>query len=130
MKTRFLSTLVLAGALLVQAGCSESPEDIANGDDPIKALTVGAASTRYDGSYWLYQREADPPIYQEAVSYCKDQSLAEKPNCAVVMAAHRFATSLERPAPKGRGYTGILSEDNEAPAESLNTRTDRSLSNP
>lgn len=130
MKTELLPTLALTGVLLLQVGCSETPEEIANGDDPLRALAVGAKSTRYDGPYWLYQREADRPVFERAVSYCKDQSLAEKPNCAVVMAADGFATSLERPVPEGRGYTGILDEDNRVSADSLGVNPDRTPSSP
>ena len=102
-------SLFLAGATV---GCQPTEADIANGDDPIGALTVAALSTRYDGPYWLHQRSAVPGVFGRALTYCKAQSLTERPNCQAVMAAWRFAESLERPAPKGRGYSGILSEDN------------------
>lgn len=61
MTTGLPPSVVLAGAfLLLLAGCTEAPEDIANGDDPLKALTVGATSTRYDGPYWM------PPAQRRA----------------------------------------------------------------
>ena len=116
MRTKFLPLIALIGTLLLQTGCTEAPEDVANGDDPMKALTVGTTSTRYDGPYWLYQRKAAPKLYRRGVAYCEKQSLAEKPNCRVVMAAHRFTRSLEQKQPKGRGYTGILELDNPAAA--------------
>jgi hypothetical protein len=101
--------LFLAGAA---AGCQPTAADIADGDDPLEALTAGVLSTRYDGRYWLHQRSATPEVFGPALTYCKAHSLAERPNCQAVMAAWRFAESLERPAPKGRGYSGILTEDN------------------
>lgn len=109
-----LATLSTIGLFLTGAtvGCQPTEADIANGDDPIEALTVAALSTRYDGPYWLHQRGAVPGVFGQALTYCKAQSLTERPNCQAVMAAWRFAESLERPAPKGRGYSGILSEDN------------------
>ena len=105
----------------VAAGCQPTEADIADGDDPLEALTVAALSTRYDGPYWLHQRSALPDVFGQALTYCKAQSLTERPNCQAVMAASRFAESLERPAPKGRGYSGILTEDNTDPEGNAET---------
>jgi hypothetical protein len=104
---------VVFGALAV--GCAPSAEDVAEGDDPLAALTVGVASARYDGRYWLLKRDEGRPLFDEAVAYCRGEQdaerLAERPNCGPVIAAARFAESRERPRPQGRGFTGVLSED-------------------
>ena len=88
---------------------------MAEGDDPLAALTVGVTSERYDGRYWLLKRDKDRPLFDEAVAYCRGEQdaerLAERPNCGPVIAAARFAESRERPRPQGRGFTGVLSED-------------------
>lgn len=103
----------LFGALAT--GCAPSVEDVAEGDDPLAALTVGVASKRYDGRYWLLKRDEDRPLFDEAVAYCRGEQdaerLAEHPNCGPVIAAARFAESRERPRPQGRGFTGVLGED-------------------
>lgn len=113
MTTGLPSSVVLAGTfLLLLAGCAETPEDIANGDDPLKALAVGATSTRYNGPYWMRQRSAAPALYRDALAYCTAHPDGEKPNCAPVVATARFFESKARLGKKkGRGYTGILSED-------------------
>ena len=112
MAARTLLLITLLGVLLIQSGCSEAPEDVANGDDPLRALAVGTKSTRYDGPYWMRQRDMSPNLYQDALSYCSGHQPGEKPNCAPVVATERFFESKSRIGKKkGRSYTGILSKD-------------------
>ena len=120
--TRIPQTITFALCALLAAvsggrlvGCAPSVEDVAEGDDPLAALTVGAPSERYGGRYWLLKRDEDRSLFDEALAYCEGEEeaerLAEHPNCGPVIAAARFAESRERPRPQGRGFTGILSED-------------------
>lgn len=123
MTTRLLPLVALLGVLLIQSGCSESPEDIANGNDPLRALTVSTKSTRYDGPYWMRQRNMSPNLYQDALSYCSGHQPGEKPNCAPVVATDQFFESKSRIGKKkGRSYTGILSKDaGRGPTDSLSS---------
>ena len=72
-------------------GCRTASEaDVANGDDPMKALAVSAPSTRYKAGYWQTQADQDPALWQRAVSYCDQQKVAgqgSKPNCSAVESA-------------------------------------------
>jgi hypothetical protein len=81
-------------ALLILAvlGCSPSNEEIANGDDPMAALTVPHKSERYTSSYWTQKSIRDKQLYTQAVEYCKDKNDGEHPNCDVV----RYVDILER----------------------------------
>lgn len=120
--TRIPQTITFARLPLLTAvfgvlitGCAPSAEDVAEGDDPLAALTAGVASERYDSRYWLLKRDEDRTLFDEAVAYCRGEQdaerLAERPSCGPVIAAARFAESRERPRPQGRGFTGVLSED-------------------
>jgi hypothetical protein len=81
--------LPLAGAI---AGCRDSREAIANGDDPLRALTVPHKSERYTSTYWTQKSIRDKALYSQAVDYCKDKNDGEHPNCDVV----RYVDMLER----------------------------------
>lgn len=108
-------TLLTATLMALATGCAPSAEDVAEGDDPLDALTVGVTSERYDGRYWLLKRDEDRVLFDEAVAYCRGEQeterLAEHPNCGPVIAGARFAESRERPRPQGRGFTGALDDD-------------------
>lgn len=113
--------LFVLGAL--SSGCGPSPEEVAQGDDPLAALTVASVSERYDGRYWRIQREQQPDLYEAAVRYCQDEEesgrVSSRPNCAPVLQVVAYIESMSQPAPKGKGYTGILEWDaaSGAPAE-------------
>jgi len=84
---RWVGRAALVGAaLLAGAGCEPRPEDVANGDDPIRALTVPVRSTRYEGPYWAEQRRLNSPIWRAAVAYCTPARAPEAPNCQPVLA--------------------------------------------
>lgn len=89
-------TLIAAVALSLTAlECAERPAperpvDIANGDDALAALVVGAASTRYQTAYWLAQARTNPPQWRQAESYCGGHYAGpdgQRPNCAAVVFA-------------------------------------------
>lgn len=75
--------LVVLLSLLPLAGCVASDEDVANGDDPLEALSVAHRSDRYTTTYWTYTKRDDPELWAQAVEYCQDKS-ADYPNCETV----------------------------------------------
>lgn len=107
---------LLASLAVLSFGCTASPADVADGDDPLKALTVVAASTRYDDQYWMWQKHTGTELFGDALDYCQGFDPGERPNCRPVLAAHRYLEGLEamqRPRRESRGYTGVLSEDSK-----------------
>ena len=63
---------------------------IANGDDPLAALTVDIESTRYTTRYWATQADSNPTLWSKAQAYCEQQRAAssgQKVNCGAVLAA-------------------------------------------
>ena len=84
--------LLGAAALSASAACQQSPEHVADGDDPLAALRVTAESKRYDELYWRAHRDAKDSaqhaLYAKAVEYCSQKDVAidgAKPNCRGVM---------------------------------------------
>ncbi len=74
------------GLVVLLGGCKPSPEDIANGNDPIKALAASARSTRYDGPYWSAQRHDQSTTWRQAAAFCTPERVLELPNCQPVVA--------------------------------------------
>jgi hypothetical protein len=70
---------------------SDAPDaDVANGDDPLRALAAPVQSTRYTSAYWQTRAGQDPALWQKAVTYCDAQRSAAqgtKPNCGAVFNA-------------------------------------------
>lgn len=89
MKRSQLCLIVLLPMAIV--GCSESDEEVANGDDPLRALTAAHPSDRYVSSYWTRKMGEDPELWSQAVAYCEQHNDAEHPNCAAV----QYARALE-----------------------------------
>lgn len=89
-------TSIFAAAAALLAGCSPRPEDVANGDDPIKALSASVLSTRYQGPYWVQQRQAKSDVWQQAVAYCTPERVREYPNCQPVAAAAAAERNAQR----------------------------------
>lgn len=84
------SALLCAIALLAVGCGTASDVDVANGDDPMKALAARATSTRYTAGYWQTQAERNPTLWQNAVAYCEGHAAAEqgsRPNCSAVRSA-------------------------------------------
>lgn len=87
---RASAVVSIAVALGASQGCrsrAEREADIANGADPLAALTVFAVSTRYTTAYWLTQAQSDTALWNRARTYCVQQRSAAqgaKPNCAAV----------------------------------------------
>ena len=77
-----LASILLASILI--GACGESDADIANGDDPLRALTVAQRSDRYGSTYWTQKSNADSALWAEAVAYCEARTSGEHPNCEAV----------------------------------------------
>ncbi|GJG89849.1 hypothetical protein tb265_50300 [Gemmatimonadetes bacterium T265] len=96
-------TAVAPAAVLALLGaCRPSPQQVADGDDPLAALTTTAESHRYTAGYWREQARTDAAgRWAKALAYCGDgrprpglEADGAKPNCAAVStAASEVATA-------------------------------------
>ena len=80
----------LAAAVLSSCRGAAGDAAIANGDDPLAALTVDIESTRYTTRYWSTQADSNPTLWSKAQAYCEQQRAAssgQKVNCGAVLAA-------------------------------------------
>ena len=75
---------------LLLAGCRASPEDIANGPDPILALAQHVESSRYGSEYWKSVAASNPGLWAKATAFCRRQDAVEYPTCASVKMAEFF----------------------------------------
>lgn len=83
--------------------------DIANGSDPIAALSVNVESTRYGSAYWSQQSDSNTALWQRAKDYCAANgvtSSGQKVNCGAVMSVSGTETIRhpERHKPGTRTY--------------------------
>ncbi len=112
--TLSLRWVAFTAVACVAAGCRPSPEQIAEGDDPVAALAAAVPSERYDGLYWRTQRRRDPALFARAAGYCHDEEragrLGERPTCEAVLSAERFVEGEDRPRVQGRGFSGTLDD--------------------
>ena len=69
---------------LLFTGCTESPEDIANGDDPLRALETPVRSDRYGTGFWSLQRRDNEELWARATAFCNANKDGEHPNCEAV----------------------------------------------
>jgi hypothetical protein len=86
------SLVVLALAAIAIAGCQPNDADIANGDDPLLALTVPHRSDRYTTSYWTQKSVSDADLWRRAVEYCEGKTEGDHPNCDAV----RYVDMIEK----------------------------------
>lgn len=93
--SHYVRVLSVASLLLFGA-CQSSEEDIANGDDPIRALSATVLSTRYTQAYWVQQSENRSEIWQRARETCQNTDLRANPNCALVQEIANFDDMVER----------------------------------
>lgn len=98
----FCREAVIGAALLgVLAGCrTPTPEQAADGDDPLAALATPVGSNRYSAAYWTEQFRADAAgrraPWRQALAYCGTgdpprpglEADGAKPNCAAVYQAY------------------------------------------
>jgi hypothetical protein len=76
---------------LPAGGCTA--EDVANSEDPIRALSASSPSTRYGESYWRQQLAQDSDVWRQAIAYCKSgdayRDYGKHPNCTLVGELHK-----------------------------------------
>lgn len=97
--TRLLPVRVIAPGIgfsllavtFLAGGCTA--ENVADGEDPIQALSASSPSTRYGESYWRQQLVQDSDVWQQAVAYCKPgdayRDYGKYPNCTLVGELHK-----------------------------------------
>ena len=81
---RLSSGTGVALACLLGVGCVDTEEEIANGDDPLRALTVAHRSDRYTSTYWAQTSAADSTLWAQAVEFCEGRTSGDRPNCEAV----------------------------------------------
>lgn len=77
------------------AGCRTSPEDIANGPDPLRALAQHVESSRYGADYWKSVANGNPELWAKATTFCRRQDSPEYPTCASVKMAEFFVGNTQ-----------------------------------
>lgn len=87
---RSYPNLLLITLLLV--GCVETPEAIANGDDPLRALEAPVPSDRYGTGFWSRQMRSDAHLWGRATAFCNANNDGEHPNCDAV----RYVEMMDR----------------------------------
>ena len=88
--------LVVALALV---GCSGSPDDIANGPDPLRALAQHVESSRYGPDYWKRVAEQNVPLWRKATAFCGGAEATEYPTCATVRMVDFLRRGVQPAAP-------------------------------
>jgi len=81
---RLSSGIGVALACLLSIGCVDTEEETANGDDPLRALTVAHRSDRYTSTYWAQTSSADATLWAQAVEFCEGRTSGDHPNCEAV----------------------------------------------
>lgn len=71
-------------ALALLAGCRATPDDIANGPDPLQALAQHVESSRYGPEYWKALAGRDAQLWHKATVFCAQKDAAEYPTCTSV----------------------------------------------
>lgn len=102
----------LGTGLILTAGCKfqqESQAEIANGPDPVAALSADVESTRYGSAYWSQQSDSNTALWQQAKDYCAKNAVTasgQKVNCGAVMVVSGTETIRhpERRKPGERTY--------------------------
>ena len=97
--------VALVAAVCAIGGCDSEADrqaELANGDDPLKALGATVESTRYTTAFWTRQGDSNPLLFARARAICDAQwtsNSGQKVNCGAVAAAV-FEHSGRRTAPK------------------------------
>lgn len=112
MTNRLLRLLLLLLAIGV-LGCSPTPQDLADGDDPLAALRSPARSARYDGTFWSREAEAGSALWQGAIDYCRSPGNSTLPNCQTVGLV-LSTLELERAAEDAKRKLEILLREGES----------------
>ena len=104
-RRRLWGIVALVAAFYAIGACSSEADrqaELANGDDPLKALGATVESTRYTTAFWTQQADSYPLLFARARAFCDAQwasNSGQKANCGAVTAAV-FEHSGRRTAPK------------------------------
>ena len=85
--------------ILLVLSCRESPEDVANGPDPLRALAQHVESSRYGPEYWKGVAERDPTLWSKATEFCGRRDADEYPTCASVKMVEFFRANTQPARP-------------------------------
>ena len=105
-------TLSLLLVVVVIACAEPSPREVADGSDPIAALSVPVRSARYDGAFWMREAEDGSDLWREAVDVCRVPVTDDRPNCQTV-AVVLTTLALEEAADEARAQLETLLRDSE-----------------
>ncbi len=98
---------LILGLALLGSGCRKSDAEVANGDDPLKSLTVPRLSDRYGTTYWTQKSISDTALWAQAVAYCAGKTEGDHPNCDVVRGV-RMLERMSRLPPKSRHNFSLM----------------------
>jgi hypothetical protein len=82
---RWIAVGLLLGA---SSACGNPQKQLAEGDEPIAALTATVLSRRYDAEFWKGQAHAQTTVWSIALQYCLTEhrrKLREHPTCRPVL---------------------------------------------
>lgn len=99
---------------LLTAGCAKDNSAVANGDDPLAALTVPVPSDRYNSSFWTQKSRADTALWTQAVAYCEGKTDGDHPNCAPVRQVRVLERMAQPPAPSQDNFSLRAHQDTQA----------------
>ena len=90
-----LRSLLLLLSLPALLACGRSPQQLADGPDPLAALGSPAASHRYTVPFWAKEAHGKSTLWESAKRFCTGRDEAAYPNCHAV----RVVTFWETPPP-------------------------------
>ena len=103
---------------ILSGACGESDADIANGDDPLRALTIAHRSDRYGSTYWTQKSSADSALWADAVAYCEGRTGGAHPNCEAVRQVRILEQMSRMPEDQPNEFRLTVPQDSQ-PNDSL-----------
>lgn len=103
---------------ILSGACGESDAGIANGDDPLRALSVAHHSDRYGSTYWTQKSSADSALWAEAVAYCEGRTSGAHPNCEAVRQVRIIEQMSRMPEDQPNEFRLTVPQDSQ-PNDSL-----------
>ncbi len=104
---------LILGLVLLGSGCRKSDAEVANGDDPLRALTVPHLSDRYNSTFWARKSIVDPALWAKAVTYCADKTEGDHPNCDVVRSERMLERMSRMPKPSRNNFQLTVPESEQ-----------------
>lgn len=105
--------LAVVLASLLTVGCVDRDEAIANGDDPLRALTVAHRSDRYGSTYWTQKSTADSALWAQAVAYCEGRADGDHPNCDAVRQVQVLQGMSDTPEDRPNDFRLTVPQDSQ-----------------